>query len=170
MPRGSRTLADSRKPTAPPYNPGYGVDPPFLVGRRDILDSIEEALTTGPRSPWFGHGLVGDRGVGKTVLLNAMQQLAAAKGWAVVAEQAVPDQPLLEPLLGQIVSVAGSRWTKLSKLAKEVDLELSLGLDVKVARAEAHFAPGRRLQPAHVVIRRVLTAVGECRPRAGSAS
>ncbi len=162
MPRGSRTLADSRKPTAPPYNPGYGVDPPFLVGRRDILDRIEEALTTGPRSPWFGHGLVGDRGVGKTVLLNAMQQLAAAKGWAVVAEQAVPDQPLLEPLLGQIVSVAGSRWTKLSKLAKEVDLELSLGLDVKVARAEAHFAPGRRLQPAHVVIRRVLTAVGEC--------
>ncbi len=63
MPRGSRTLANSRKPAAPPYNPGDGVDPPFMVGRRDVLESIEEALTTGPRSQWFGHGLVGDRAV-----------------------------------------------------------------------------------------------------------
>jgi hypothetical protein len=161
VPQSSRTLVDSSRAPAPPYNPGYGIDPPLLVGRNDILGSVEEALATGPRSPWFGHGLVGDRGVGKTVLLNAMQQLAAAKGWAVVAEQAVPDQPLVAPLLAQIVSVAGTRWSKLSKLAREVDLELSLGLDVKVVKAEARLAPGHRPQPAQVAIRRVLTAVGE---------
>lgn len=161
MPGSRKTIGNSSRAPAPPYNPGYGIDPPLLAGRGDILDSVEEALTTGPRSPWFGHGLVGDRGVGKTVLLNAMQQLATAKGWAVVAEQAVAGQPLVAPLLEQVVSVAGTRWSKLAKLAKEVDLEFVLGVDAKVAKAEARLSPGRRQQAALAVLRKTLTAVGE---------
>lgn len=144
----------------PPYNPGYGIDPPLLVGRGEILAHVSEALATGPRSPWFGRGLVGDRGVGKTVLLNAVQELASKRGWVVVADQAVPGQPLVAPLLDLIVSTAGTKWSKLAKLAKDVDLEMVLGLDVKAIKAEARIAPGRRQAAALAVVRKVLTDVG----------
>jgi len=152
----------SHRPTPPPYNPGFGIDPPLLAGRSTLLAEFDQALTVGPRSPWFGHCVVGDRGVGKTVLLNAMQGRAQARGWAVVAHQALRGEPLVPPLLEQIVEVAGGTWSKLSKLAKDVDLEVVLGVDVKVARAEARMAPGRRrLQTLSVALRKALTAVGE---------
>lgn len=67
-----------------PYTPDWGVEPPLLTGRDDHLARAEEALATGPRHPWFTHGYYGDRGVGKTVLLDAIGRSAAARRWPVV--------------------------------------------------------------------------------------
>jgi hypothetical protein len=105
--------------------------------------------------------LVGDRGVGKTVLLNHIQQLAGERGWAVVVEQVVATQPFLSPLLDRVVAEAGTKWAKLSKLAKEVDLDVVLGLNVSAVKAEAHLTSARRVRAAQVVVRKLLTDVGE---------
>ena len=56
----------------PPYHPGYGVDPPLLAGREELIAETMSALRAGPRHQSFGLGFVGDRGVGKTALLNEM--------------------------------------------------------------------------------------------------
>jgi hypothetical protein len=39
--------------TASPYNPGFGVDPPYLAGRDEALGVMITGLTTGPRSRYF---------------------------------------------------------------------------------------------------------------------
>lgn len=60
-----------------PYTPGAGAMPPFLAGRDDLLDSAEKylvSMTKGlPQRPVIYYGL---RGVGKTVLLNAIEEKA----------------------------------------------------------------------------------------------
>lgn len=73
-----------------PFAPGFGASPPALVGRDDVLGDIEEALETGVTHPDFTALLVGARGAGKTVLLNAVEDLAQELGWLAVADQGSP--------------------------------------------------------------------------------
>lgn len=58
-----------------PYTPGAGFMPGFLAGREEILNNANlylEALKLGyPQQSVFYYGL---RGVGKTVLLNAIEE------------------------------------------------------------------------------------------------
>lgn len=51
------------------------------MGRATILDSFRGALATGPGA--FGRSMVisGARGLGKTVLLNELEDIATASGW-----------------------------------------------------------------------------------------
>ena len=46
--------------------------------------------------------LTGLRGVGKTVLLNAMRGAAVRRGWGTGKLEARPDQPLRQPLAGAL--------------------------------------------------------------------
>ena len=64
-----------------PFRPSFGVPPLFWVGRATILDSFRSALATGPGA--FGRSMVisGARGIGKTVLLNELEDIATANGW-----------------------------------------------------------------------------------------
>jgi hypothetical protein len=64
--------------------------PPLLVGRDDLLDLFEDALDEGPGSPGYATVYTGGRGVGKTVMLNAAEDLARAAGYAVISETASP--------------------------------------------------------------------------------
>lgn len=64
-----------------PYNPGAGIKPAYLAGRDEIiedLDNIFEAIKMNyiPQSVIFS----GLRGVGKTVLINVLQDKAEEKG------------------------------------------------------------------------------------------
>jgi hypothetical protein len=153
---------NSSKRIPPPYNPGFGTSPPVLAGRDELLTAFDVGIETGPRSPWFVHGLVGDRGVGKTALLNALQDRANARGWPVVAIQVVPGEPLIVPMLRDMVKEAGSAWSKISKALKNLNLEVTLGVDLKVARAEARMTPGSKIvQPLSVVARDVFQMIGE---------
>ena len=60
-----------------PYTPGAGVTPKYLAGRADIIENALmrlEAISTGYQSrSVIYYGL---RGVGKTVLLNAIEEMA----------------------------------------------------------------------------------------------
>ena len=80
-----------------PFAPSFGISPPALVGRDDVLDDIAEALETGVTHPDFTALLVGARGAGKTVLLNAIEDLAHELGWLSITEQGSP-----QGLLGRL--------------------------------------------------------------------
>ena len=63
-----------------PYTPGAGVPPKYLAGREEIIKSAEEALTY-ITNGYFAKSIVyyGLRGVGKTVLLNYIEEIASEK-------------------------------------------------------------------------------------------
>ncbi|WP_110954642.1 AAA family ATPase [Anaerosinus massiliensis] len=60
-----------------PYTPGAGVPPRYLAGREDTMKSAEEALAYISHG-YFARSVVyyGLRGVGKTVLLNHIENMA----------------------------------------------------------------------------------------------
>jgi len=73
-----------------PFTPSFGVSPPLLVGRDDVLDRFREALEDGPGSPGRATVYTGARGTGKTVMLNAVEDIAREAGWLVISETASP--------------------------------------------------------------------------------
>jgi len=74
--------------TPNPFRPGFGKSPPLLVGRDRELTDFTEALDDGPGA--FGRImlLTGQRGCGKTVMLNALEDAAKETGWLVISETA----------------------------------------------------------------------------------
>ena len=74
--------------TRNPFSPSFGTSPPVLAGRDAILDSIGDALATGPTHPDYTTLLIGVRGAGKTVMLNAVEDLARSRGWFALPESA----------------------------------------------------------------------------------
>ncbi|MTD15075.1 AAA family ATPase [Nakamurella sp. YIM 132087] len=71
-----------------PFHAGFGVSPPLLVGREGVLDDFAEALENGPGATGRATLYTGARGSGKTVMLNAVEDLARGRGWLVVSETA----------------------------------------------------------------------------------
>lgn len=69
-----------------PFSPSFGISPPVLAGRDDILDGFEEAIATGPSHPGYTTLLIGHRGTGKTALLNALEERARQRGWMIVSD------------------------------------------------------------------------------------
>ncbi len=86
-------------PVRNPYAPGAGQRPPELAGRDTELTSFDILLERVARSrPERSVVLTGLRGVGKTVLLNAMRGAAVRRGWGTGKLEARPDQALRQPL------------------------------------------------------------------------
>ena len=86
-------------PVRNPYAPGAGQRPPELAGRDTELQTFEVMLERiSHRRPERSVVLTGLRGVGKTVLLNAMRSAAVRRGWGTGKLEARPDQPLRHPL------------------------------------------------------------------------
>jgi hypothetical protein len=86
-------------PVRNPYAPGAGQRPPELAGRDEQLRNFDVLLERVARGrPERSVLLVGLRGVGKTVLLNAMRSAAVRRGWGTGKMEARPDQPLRRPL------------------------------------------------------------------------
>lgn len=71
-----------------PFKASLGATPPVLVGRDDSIDDFELALENGPGTHERISVVTGARGVGKTVLLNAFEDIARAQGWRVFSETA----------------------------------------------------------------------------------
>ncbi|MCR1781221.1 ATP-binding protein [Nocardioides carbamazepini] len=86
-------------PIRNPYAPGAGQRPPELAGRDEQLTAFEVVLERVARGrPERSLVLTGLRGVGKTVLLNALRSAAVRKGWGTGKLEARPDQSLRRPL------------------------------------------------------------------------
>ncbi|CAN5252132.1 ATP-binding protein [soil metagenome] len=71
-----------------PFTPTFGVSPPLLVGRSDLLDDFVAAIEDGPGAPGRMTLYTGARGTGKTVMLNEVEDLARQQGWRVLSETA----------------------------------------------------------------------------------
>lgn len=70
--------------TINPFKPTAGMNPPELIGRDMVLDDFREALENGPGAPDRLMRISGVRGTGKTVLLNALGEIARQEGFEVV--------------------------------------------------------------------------------------
>ncbi|GAA1134032.1 ATP-binding protein [Citricoccus alkalitolerans] len=73
-----------------PFKPTAGATPPLLVGRQPVLDAFQESIEDGPGSPYLLQLMTGARGVGKTVMLNELGEVAQANGWVVIHVTAGP--------------------------------------------------------------------------------
>ena len=86
-------------PIRNPYAPGAGQRPPALAGRDDQLRAFNVVLERVVRSkPERSIVLTGLRGVGKTVLLNALRSAAVRAHWGTGKLEARPDQRLRRPI------------------------------------------------------------------------
>ncbi|WP_109471177.1 ATP-binding protein [Ornithinimicrobium cavernae] len=78
------TGAGAGQPGANPFRPGFGVSPRVLAGRDELLEEFDTALDEGPGSPLRSVLVSGARGMGKTVILNELEEAARVRGWLVV--------------------------------------------------------------------------------------
>jgi AAA ATPase domain len=86
-------------PVRNPYAPGAGQRPPELAGRdRELarFDVVLERIARG--RPERSLVLTGLRGVGKTVLLNALRSQAIGRLWGTGKIEARPDQSIRRPV------------------------------------------------------------------------
>lgn len=87
-------------PVRNPFAPGAGTPPPELTGRDDILETARVALARialGRSSKSLL--LVGLRGVGKTVLLNRIRQIADGEGYVAEMIEVSEGRSLAEVLV-----------------------------------------------------------------------
>ncbi len=104
-----------------PFSPGAGSPPPELAGRDQILEQAR--ITLGrikAGRPERSLLLIGLRGVGKTVLLNKIRELADQSGYKSVFIEAHESKPLaallLPPLRQLLISL--DRMASVSEKAK----------------------------------------------------
>lgn len=87
-----------------PFTPTAGATPPLLVGRGDVLDDFKESIIDGPGAPGLLTLVTGPRGTGKTVMLNAMDDIARSEGWLHLSETATAG--LIERLRNGVIGLA----------------------------------------------------------------
>lgn len=86
-------------PIRNPYAPGAGQRPPELAGRDEQLHAFDVVIERISRGrPERSIVLTGLRGVGKTVLLNALRSSAVRAHWGTGKLEARPEQRLRRPL------------------------------------------------------------------------
>ena len=142
-------------PIKNPFSPGAGSPPPELVGRDPILEQARVLLgRIKLKKPEKSMLLTGLRGVGKTVLLNEIERLAAAADYRTIAVEAYEDKalgplivPHLKALLFELDRIAGA-GNKVKRAlavlrsfigALKVNLgdDVSFGLDIDPAKGTA---------------------------------
>lgn len=88
------------EPRENPFAPGAGCLPPALAGRDKMLEEADVLLSRAvqglPAKSMLMHGL---RGVGKTVLLLRMGQMARERGYFVISYEATEDDSILPSLV-----------------------------------------------------------------------
>lgn len=99
-----------------PFVPSFGVSPAYLAGREDALSAIERVSLTFARTDYSRACLiVGSRGIGKTVLLNEIEDRAEALNWRMVkvtATKGFLDRMVSEQLRGLLAELRPTRNTK----------------------------------------------------------
>ena len=71
-----------------PFTPAFGVSPPLLVGRDDLIAEFASSLADDRGPSTRATIYTGSRGIGKTVMLNEVERVAREHGWLVISETA----------------------------------------------------------------------------------
>lgn len=90
--------------TTNPFKPSFGSRPPVIVGRNELIHDLRLGFDEGPGSPNRAMTVVGPRGIGKTVLLEEMNEVAKRDGWISVS--ATTGAQMLIDILDQIEDAA----------------------------------------------------------------
>ena len=78
-------MADRRVREQPSlFTPGFGRRPHLVAGRSAEIADISESVFAAPHHPNSNNLILGQRGFGKTVMLNEIEDIAAAEGWVVI--------------------------------------------------------------------------------------
>ena len=131
-----------------PFNPGFGVPPPMMAGREELLHNVLSALHRGPRRHDFHTILVGARGTGKTVLLAEIERAAAIDSQTLAIHWSGT-----EPLHQRLVEQRAMLEQNLRSFARRGMRRLN-GTEVTLKAApagigaEATIAGRRRTEPA----------------------
>jgi hypothetical protein len=127
-------------PIRNPYAPGAGQRPPELAGRDEQLQAFDVVLERIARGrPERSVVLTGLRGVGKTVLLNALRSAAVRAHWGTGKLEARPDQRLRRPL-------SAALHVAVRELGHPAGHEVDHVLGVVKAFAQRDAAPGAKLR------------------------
>ena len=127
-------------PIRNPYAPGAGQRPPELAGRDEQLGAFDVVLERIAKGrPERSLVLTGLRGVGKTVLLNALRSAAVRRGWGTGKLEARPDQGLRRPL-------SSALHQAVRELGHPEPEQVDVVLGVIKAFAQRDAAPGTRLR------------------------
>ncbi|HET9499462.1 MAG TPA: ATP-binding protein [Marmoricola sp.] len=133
-------------PIRNPYAPGAGQRPPELAGRDRELEQFTVTLErVAAGRPDRSMVLSGLRGVGKTVLLNALRSLAVKRAWGTGKVEARPDQSLRLPL-AQAVHAALREIGRRHRDEDRVE-EVTAVLKAFALRTELKDRKGMRWQP-----------------------
>ena len=120
-------------PVTNPYAPGAGSEPPELAGRDEIFSRTEITLARVKLGkPVKSFMLVGLRGVGKTVLLNKIEEIAIKKEFKTTIIEAHENKTLPELIIPSIRRVLFSLDYK-----EKVDEVVKRGLRVLASFATA---------------------------------
>lgn len=93
-------------PVRNPFAPGAGSQPPELAGREEIIATADTALQRVLLGrPAQSQMFLGLRGVGKTVLLNKIEQIAEGHGYLTSFIEAPEDRKLVDLLYPKIHQV-----------------------------------------------------------------
>jgi type II secretory pathway predicted ATPase ExeA len=120
--RSMPTYADN------PFNAGFGVQPPVLAGRGEVLHQVLLGLNRGPGRGEYHTLLLGARGTGKTVLLRAIEQHLAAERRSLFLHWAAG-----EPLDAAIRSQQPALVDKLRRVARRGLRRIEPELVIKAA-------------------------------------
>lgn len=144
------------EPLQNPFSPGAGSPPPELAGRAPLLEQARITLgRVKAGRPERSFLLVGLRGVGKTVLLNKIRELAEDQAYHTASIEAHERKLLAElllPALRQVLS-ALDRVAEISEKAKRAlrilksffngvklkvhDIEIGLDVDAEAGTADS---------------------------------
>lgn len=82
---------------AGPFTPGFGSTPPCLVGRDELIRHVCALLAGDPAGEGGANVLLAPRGLGKTVVLNEIEDAARAeRGWLVLSVSGTDGDPIAE--------------------------------------------------------------------------
>jgi hypothetical protein len=127
-------------PIRNPYAPDAGQRPPELAGRDEQLHAFDVVLERIARGrPERSIVLTGLRGVGKTVLLNALRSAAVRAHWGTGKLEARPDQGLRRPL-------SAALHVAVRELGHPAGDQVDHVLGVIKAFAQRDSAPGAKLR------------------------
>ena len=164
-------------PTRNPFTPGAGFRPPELAGRTNVVGLAEVGLAGLQRGqPTRPVLLFGLRGVGKTVLLNVIEEKARAAKCHVIAFEATDKVglgealvPELQRVLARLSTSGNAKQLALSALNAVRDfvaqLELSYGGAKVGVKGRNHGAASSGSLEVH--LKAALIAVGEAARAAG---
>lgn len=126
-----------------PFSPGAGSPPPELAGRDHLLTQAEITLARTKAGRYEQSMLlVGLRGVGKTVLLNRMREIAELQGYGVAMIEVTENRTLPEllvPALRQILFKLDSMADVSNKVKRGLSVLRSFIGTMKVKIGDVEF-------------------------------